>query len=113
MKKTKWLMFSALACLPALAAAGNIRCGERIITNGTTRAEVAALCGEPAQVDHKTVYNTAGVFIGGPGNVAAASGVAVDIEIWTYNFGPNMLMERIRFDTNGTVASIESLGYGF
>ncbi len=113
MKKARWFISVALAGLPTLAAAINIQCGDRVITEGTTRAEVAALCGQPAQVDHKTVYNAAGVVIRGPGNVAAASGVTADVEVWTYNFGPDRLMQRIRFDANGTVASIESLGYGF
>ncbi len=61
----------------------------------------------------KTVYNTTGVVIRGPGSVAAASGVTADIEVWTYNFGPDRLMQRIQFDADGRVASIESLGYGF
>ena len=42
-----------------------------------------------------------------------ASLPARDIETWTYNFGPNLLMRRIRFTADGTVASIETLGYGF
>jgi hypothetical protein len=33
-------------------------------------------------------------------------------EVWTYNFGPSRLMQRIRFE-NGVVVKIESLGYGF
>jgi hypothetical protein len=94
-----------LACAPALGAAANIQCGQRVITQGTTRVEVEALCGQPAQVDHKTLYYRAGR----PGE----AGGAVDIEVWTYNFGPDRLMQRIRFDENGAVATIDSLGYGF
>jgi hypothetical protein len=36
----------------------------------------------------------------------------VQVEIWTYNFGPNKLLQRIRFE-NGIVVKIDSLGYGF
>jgi hypothetical protein len=113
MKNINLLTLGALAFLPALAAANNIRCGDRIITIGTTRAEVSALCGQPAQVDHGTVYNNAGVVVRGSTGVVGVSGVSGDIEVWTYNFGPDRLMQRIRFDANGTVVAIESLGYGF
>lgn len=34
------------------------------------------------------------------------------VEIWTYNFGPNQLMERVRIE-NGLVVQIDSLGYGY
>jgi hypothetical protein len=34
-----------------------------------------------------------------------------EVETWTYDFGPNQLMERIRIE-NGIVVQIESLGYG-
>ncbi len=49
MKNINLLMFGALAFVPGLSVANNIRCGDRIITQGTTRAEVAALCGQPAR----------------------------------------------------------------
>ncbi len=65
------------------------------------------------QVDHKTVYDGTGVVTRGPTGVIGGSSVAAEVEVWTYNFGPDRLMQRIRFDVNGTVASIESLGYGF
>jgi hypothetical protein len=34
------------------------------------------------------------------------------VEVWIYNFGPNKLMQRIRFE-DGVVVRIESLGYGY
>jgi len=40
------------------------------------------------------------------------SGSEIPVEMWTYNFGPDRLMQRIRFE-NGVVVRIESLGYGF
>jgi hypothetical protein len=33
------------------------------------------------------------------------------VETWTYNFGPNKLMQRLRF-VDGVLEDIESLGYG-
>jgi len=94
-----------LALLPALAVGQSLRCGEKIITEGTSQAEVAALCGQPALVQHLPSYD--GVVGGTP--VLAPD---VEVEVWTYNFGPNKLMQRIRFE-NGVVARIDSVGYGF
>jgi len=38
--------------------------------------------------------------------------VEVPVEYWTYNFGPNKLMRRIRF-VDGLVEEIETLDYGY
>lgn len=41
------LILGMLACPPAFAA---LRCGSTIVTEGDTRAKVAARCGEPTDV---------------------------------------------------------------
>ncbi len=109
----KRVIFAVLACAPALGAANMLRCANRVIQEGTTRAEVAASCGEPTQFDHRTAYHRADFVAPGQPGLTGGSTVEAQIEVWTYNFGPNMLMQRIRFDENGAVAEIESLGYGF
>ena len=106
-----WLKLAALAFAPLLAHAQSIRCSDKIIGTGASRAEVQGLCGDPAQVDHKTIYNSAAAG-GGPTNVVAGTTVETQVEVWTYNFGPDKLMQRIRFE-DGVVVRIESLGYGF
>ena len=73
----------------------------KLITEGTSQAKVAALCGQPVQVVHPPAYD---------GVVPGASDVAE--EIWIYNFGSNKLMQRIRF-RNGIVANMGSVGYGY
>jgi hypothetical protein len=103
------LMLALLGFLPALAASQTIRCSDKIIGRGSSRFEVASLCGDPAQVDHKTVYNS---ISGATPGLLAGSSVEVQVELWTYNFGPNKLMQRILFE-DGVVVRIESLGYGF
>jgi hypothetical protein len=80
-----------------------IRCGNQIIDKGTSSAEVAAFCGNPTQVNNRAAYSTSG---------EPDSGDAHRIEIWTYHFGPNMLMERIEF-RDRIVVDIQSLGHGF
>ncbi len=97
-----WFAIALVGCLPTLVAAESIRCGNQIISRGTSRAEVAALCGQPAQIDKGSSYN----------GVGPASVEERQIEIWTYNFGPNMLMERIRFE-DGIIVDMQSLGYGY
>jgi Protein of unknown function (DUF2845) len=90
-----------LALLPTLAIGQTMRCGSELITKGTSQAKVAALCGHPAQVVRPAVSD------------GVEPGVSdVEEEIWVYNFGPNKLMQRIRF-RNGVVASIDSVGYGY
>jgi hypothetical protein len=71
-----------------------MRCGSRIIDKGSSSAEVASFCGPPSQVDRPTVD------------------ADFQVEFWTYNLGPNLLMERIRIE-NGIVVDVQSLGYGF
>ncbi len=111
-----------LMCLPLSAAAGSLRCGEALISEGTTQAEVTARCGQPYQVNRQTLYGEgAAALPGGPlvGNgppalpgLVARSGSETPVETWIYNFGPSRLMQSIRFE-NGVVVKIESLGYGF
>jgi hypothetical protein len=106
-----WLAF-VVTCFPVVAGAQSIVCDGKIINEGISQAEVAAKCGTPAQVDHSSEYHGGAVVSGGQPNLIAGSSTEVQIEIWTYNFGPNKLMQRIRFE-DGRVVRIESMGYGF
>ena len=110
--KTAWLAIIVLFCLPSSTMAESIRCGSQIISRGSTSSEVAALCGDPAQVDRSTIYRGNGGSVTGRPAVVAGSSDEIKVEIWTYNFGPDKLMERIRFE-DGIVADIQSLGYGY
>ena len=104
-------MVAVVASLPSLTMAQSLRCDGKIISQGAIRAEVAALCGEPAQVDQKSVYYRPTASRADRGN-PIASAIEVQVEVWIYNFGPNRLMQRIRFE-DGLVVRIESLGYGY
>jgi hypothetical protein len=90
-----------LALVPALALGQSMRCASKLITQGTSQAKVAALCGPPVQVVRPPAYD------------GVAPGVSdVSEEIWVYNFGPNRFMQRIRF-RDGVVTNIASVGYGY
>lgn len=90
-----------LALIPTLAFGQSISCGNKLVTEGMSQAKVAALCGQPAQVVHPPAYD-----------VVVPGASDVEEEIWIYNFGPNKLMQRVRF-RNGIVANIGSVGYGY
>jgi hypothetical protein len=106
------IMIKKLACfvivaVPTLGAAQSVVCAGKIINEGVTRAEVTARCGMPAQVDHRTSNLVPAI-----GSTGDYSGEDVQVDVWTYNFGPNKLMQRIWFE-DGIVKRVESLGYGF
>ena len=60
-----------VALIPTLALGQSMRCGNELITEGTSQAKVAASCGQPVQVVHPPAYD---------GVVPGASDVAE--EIW-------------------------------
>jgi Protein of unknown function (DUF2845) len=116
-------ILALIACFPLSALADSLQCGQTVITNGTTQAEVATRCGPAAQIEHHQIYSESATAVGAPPPMGAPppvgvlpptgmrSATEIPVEVWTYNFGPTRLMQRIRFE-NGVVVRIESLGYG-
>jgi Protein of unknown function (DUF2845) len=100
-----------LLLAPSLLFAESIRCGSRVIEKGSTSADLLEYCGKPAQITKNGTVN------GLVGNTHRSDGITsqatgdFEVETWTYDFGPNQLMERIRIE-NGIVVQIDSLGYG-
>lgn len=101
-----------LAGMLVAAPAQAFRCGSRIITEGDTRAEVRAKCGEPADVERRSVWRRPVVWLHGRPYFASSDQVEIPIESWVYNLGPQKLMRRLRFE-DGRVVEIETLGYGY
>lgn len=98
-----------LASLPAAA----FNCGQRLVHEGDSRYDVRTKCGEPADIETHSIYRQPVVwYYGRPVLAAPGSSVEVPVEIWTYNFGPNKLMRRLRF-VDGYLEDIETLGYGY
>jgi hypothetical protein len=103
------LVLGLLACSPAFA----FRCGSKIVTEGDSRTEVAAKCGEPADVvQMQSVYRRPVIWSRGRPYYIGEDFLEVPVEAWVYNLGPNKLMRRVRFE-NGIVVEIETLGYGY
>jgi hypothetical protein len=100
-----------LLLTPSLLFAESIRCGSGLITKGSNSADLLEYCGKPTQITSNGTVN------GLTGNTYKAGGLTsqatgdFEVETWTYDFGPNQLMQRIRIE-NGIVVQIDSLGYG-
>jgi len=106
-----WLPVVVLVFTPALAFGQSLRCSEKIVSEGTPSQDVARLCGDPAQVEHKTIWNDLSGAV--TTHFVAGSTIEIHLEMWIYNFGPNRLMQRIWIQ-DGVVTRIESLGrYGY
>ncbi len=105
-----WIILALLCTSPAAADA--MRCGSRIVREGDTRTAVRDRCGEPSDVQSRSILRRPTYFIGGREYYYGDAMIEVPVEIWTYNFGPYKLMRRVRF-VDGLVEEIETLGYGY
>ena len=101
------------ALLPCAAHAddgGGLRCGSKLVLVGDTRASVHSKCGDPADVTHGTILRRPTYLFNG--RLYYGDEIAVEVETWTYNFGPNKFMRRVRF-VDGIVENVETLDYGY
>jgi hypothetical protein len=110
------LVSSALAALllalATPASADGMRCGSKLVSNGDPRAKVRQFCGEPTDVQTRSILRRPIFNFGGRVYTYGDGYVEVPVEIWTYNFGPYKLMRQVRF-VDGRVEDIETLGYGY
>jgi hypothetical protein len=108
----KAIPFALFVVVPSLGVGQSVVCAGKIINEGISQLEVTAKCGTPAQVDHRSSSLVRAVGDASRPSYVAGVTTDVDVEVWTYNFGPNKLMQRIWFE-DGRVTKVESLGYGF
>jgi uncharacterized protein DUF2845 len=102
----------ALAGAGSAARADTFRCGTSLAKDGDTIGHVLQKCGQPTEVQHKSIWRPAIVWRNGRPFRVGDGDVEVAVEIWTYNLGPNKLMRRLRFE-DGTLVEVETLGYGY
>jgi hypothetical protein len=103
-----------------------LRCGNRLVSEGDHQLKIEKHCGEPTAVNFRTIYRS-GIPASRYGHnrrsmkparsseellIHNRSVEEVQVEEWTYNFGPRRLMRVIRFE-NGLVTSVTELGYGY
>ena len=106
-------LFAGIAALlPLCARADGLRCGNKLVLAGDTRASVRQKCGEPADVSQQTLLRQASFIRHGRIFFSGDALIEVPMELWTYNFGPNRLMRRLRF-VGSLLEDVETLGYGY
>lgn len=100
-----------LACSSS-ALADAMQCGSRLVSNGDTPTKVRDLCGEPSDVQKRSILRRPSFERNGRIFYYGDAVVEIPVEVWTYNFGPYKLMRRVRF-VDGQLDEIETLGYGY
>jgi hypothetical protein len=106
-------IFALVLLLAAgVSHADAMRCGTRLVSEGDTRSFVRQLCGEPSDVQTRTILRRPYYDFNGRLIYYGDGLIEVPVEIWTYNFGPNKLMRRVKF-VDGMVEEIETLGHGY
>ena len=89
-------------------AADSMRCGSKLMTDGDPQDKVAAYCGQPASIERHEILRGYGYH----NNIPIHSSYEVSVELWTYNFGPNKLMYRLRFE-DGLLVDVDTLSHGY
>jgi hypothetical protein len=92
------------------ASADSVRCGSKVITEGDTIEKVREYCGEPTETQRTWMTRQPRFEYGGQ-EIPFEGSEDVPVDLWTYAFGPNKLVRRIRFIA-GKVDSIETREHG-
>ncbi|MCH9698564.1 MAG: DUF2845 domain-containing protein [Gammaproteobacteria bacterium] len=110
----RWCLISLLLliyCQPLWA----LRCSKRVVVEGYHKSRILSICGEPDFVDVRTEYldTRLGTRIRELNSRLDISHfVPIELETWTYNFGPNRLVHHLHFQNN-RLFQIEPDGYGY
>jgi hypothetical protein len=106
------LMTVALSLLsfPMLSQAASLRCGTHLVADGASTLDVLHKCGEPAAKASRT-ESTEVKTKDEDSNTTTKKITHKNIEEWTYNFGPNRLMQVVTFE-NGVLVDVKSTTHG-
>ena len=102
----------ALSTMSSLAHADAMRCGSRLVTFGDTRTAVRSICGEPTEVQTRSILRRPSYNLNGRVMYYGDGYIEIPVESWIYNLGPYKLMRSVRF-VDGRVDEIETMGYGY
>lgn len=110
------LSLSFLCFLPVTSHAATLRCGNQLASDGASKSDVLLKCGEPMAKDSRTEAvgdKTKQKTEGSKGTTTTTTEHVVykTLEEWTYNFGPQRLMQVAVFE-NGKLVDVRSAGYG-
>jgi hypothetical protein len=115
------IIIGLLTLIAWTAPAEAMRCGSRLISEGDPKERLLNECGPPSNVEaweEERYYN----YDAPPppylykeyeyyGNAYRVK-VHVNVEVWTYNYGPSRFIDYVRIE-NGKVRKIYSGGYGY
>jgi hypothetical protein len=98
--------------LPARGEAATLRCGNNLVADGASTTDVVLKCGEPTSKHTRTRSEGRKHRRGGKHDSTTEEEVVeTNIEEWTYNFGPNRLIQVAVFE-DGKLVDVRSGGYG-
>jgi hypothetical protein len=100
----------AAIALPGVCYADTMRCGAKLISEGDAQEKVLQYCGEPTEQKRTWIVRQPRFEVGGQ-EYSFEGEEEVPVDLWTYDFGPNKLMRRVRM-VAGKVESIETLEHG-
>ena len=118
-----WMAGLALSALglvwafaPAAHADFGLRCGTRLVSVGDSSFQVKSLCGTPDDVQQRTEVRTVRRAVSVPCSVGYCQSmvedtIQVQIEEWTYDFGPQRFIQFLTF-ANGKLQVVTSGPYG-
>lgn len=98
----------AVVWVPVVGQAASLRCGTGLVSDGASKSDVVAKCGEPVSRESRTESEEVKTK---DGDTSTKRVVQKTFEEWTYNFGPNRLMQVVVFE-NGKLIEVKSAGYG-
>ena len=104
------LLLASALLLSSAASADTLRCGSKLISEGDPIEKVRQYCGEPTATKRTWITRQPRFEYGGQ-EIPFEGTEDVPVDLWTYDFGANKLMRRIRF-VAGKVESIETLEHG-
>jgi len=111
MLQTWCRLLAALAlCAGGVARGdGSMRCGGRLVSVGDARIDLLGRCGEPALRERRVEEGWSGAASGG---VVQGGRTTTIIEEWTYDFGPQALVNVVTL-VNGRITDIQTRSYGY
>jgi len=113
------LMFSAALALATPAAlADGMRCGTKLVSDGDSLYRVRSSCGEPNFKQHRVEQRRVSRWVSGPcapngtscGQYVEST-VEVQIDEWTYDFGPHEFVRTVVFE-EGRLLQVLTGDYG-
>ena len=102
---TRLLAVLLLFVVGTPAAEAALRCGNRLVNEGDREFQVRERCGEPFWIDEWSGVDVI------DRNLPFERQREVRWSVWTFNFGPRALMQRLVF-VDGVLRRIDSLSYG-